>query len=236
MSAKSNSPSTINYNGDTFTIPAWMQDKAGKEGLTRSELGQIVPIPKDEEPYAVTPVGNQVFTNSEPQQIQEGQQIGSVARFTAADHLKQINVRRVNNELALLQQKFPGAVNWSADLRFVVIEGFTLPQTCKVFGNGQQAGFTNVMLVVPQNYGYGVPLKESYVNPGLRCSHNGEWVEPPHYFDEAKKFTRTEGAREKNWRYMCIEFTSWKPENSFFTYLDALFLFLSDPWKYPHQH
>ena len=207
MSAKSNSPSTINYNGDTFTIPAWMQDKAGKEGLTRSELGQIVPIPKDEEPYAVTPVGNQVFTNSEPQQIQEGQQIGSVARFTAADHLKQINVRR-----------------------------FTLPQTCKVFGNGQQAGFTNVMLVVPQNYGYGVPLKESYVNPGLRCSHNGEWVEPPHYFDEAKKFTRTEGAREKNWRYMCIEFTSWKPENSFFTYLDALFLFLSDPWKYPHQH
>jgi len=236
MSTPATGPTTINYNGDTFTIPAWMQTKAGTEGLTRSDLEQIAPIPADEEPYAITGEGNKIITNGESLPIREGQQIGSVARFTAAGHLDDINVRRVNNELQILQSGVQRPVNWTADLRFVVIEAVQLPANCRVAANGRQHDHTNVMIVVPKGYGFGVPLKESYVNPGLRCLHGGEWVEPPHYFDEAKKFHRTEGAREKDWRYMCIEFTSWKPTSSFLTYLDALFLFLSDPWKYPHQH
>ncbi|HEY5705822.1 MAG TPA: ThiF family adenylyltransferase [Terrimicrobiaceae bacterium] len=196
MSTPSNSPTTINYNGDTFTIPAWMQAKAGNEGLTRSELEQIAPIPADEEPYAITGDGNKIITNNEAMPIREGQQIGSVARFTAAGHLDHINVRRVNNELQILQG-VQRPVNWTADLRFVVIEAVQLPANCRVVAGGRQHDHTNVMLVVPKGYGYGVPLKESYVNPGLRCLHGGRWVEPPHYFDEAKKFHRTEGAGER---------------------------------------
>lgn len=236
MKHRMSTPTQINYHGDTFSIPAWMQAKAGKEGLTRGDIEKIpgINIPKDEEVFANTPEGNKIITDSEPQRIENGQSLGSVARFTAAGH--QVNVRRVNEELRRLENAFPNAVSWTPDLRHVSILGFVLPPKCRVMSNGREFSATNVLLVVPESYGHGVPLKESYVNPGLRCLHDGRWTEPPHYFDEAKKFYRSEGTREKGWRYMCIEFTKWRPEDSFFTYLKALYLFLSDPWKYPHQH
>jgi len=214
---------TITHNGNSFTIPDWMRE----EGVTANQLRSHLDLPADAEHYRQTRAGHELITNDQPVHLADGDRLGSVTRFTAAG--PQINTPRVNEELRLLESVAPGKVDWTEDLKFVRIRDYRLPA-------GYHPGTTNVLIVVPENYGFGVPLRESYIDPNIRLMKDGEWVEIPHYFDSDKTFSRTKRARLKGWRYMCVEFNRWNPGDTFLTYLDGLRLFLSDPYRYPHQH
>jgi len=214
---------TITHNGNSFTIPDWMRE----EGVTAGQLRSHLDLSSDAEPYRQTSSGHELISDDQPVQLQEGDRLGSVTRFTAAG--PRVNTQRVNEELRLLESVAPGKVDWTEDLNYVRIRDYRLP-------SGYKPETTNVLIVVPDNYGFGVPLRESYIDPNIRLQRGGRWTEIPHYFDKEKTFAKTKRARLKGWRFMCVEFDRWKSGDSFLTYLDGLRLFLSDPYRYPHQH
>jgi molybdopterin/thiamine biosynthesis adenylyltransferase len=79
----------------------------------------------------------------------------------------------VTRDVRLLTARFgEDAVVWAADYSWITVAGFSLPP-------GLDARSTNLLVMVPDGYGYGVPYRELYVDPGLRVWHEGAWREFP---------------------------------------------------------
>jgi len=85
--------------------------------------------------------------------------------------------------------------------------------------------------MIPDNYGHGVPLRECYIDPGIRIWHKGEWREIPHYFDGSNTYSPNREIAGRNWRYLCIHAEKWKSEDNIFTFLNQIYTFLSDPFN-----
>lgn len=134
------------------------------------------------------------------------------------------NVRRINAELGLLQRR-QGAerVFWPGDLSWILVRGRDLPP-------GLNRGATDMLVIVPDGYGYGVPYRELYVDPELRLLRGGRLLEIPHYFD-GNGYAPTVDVRRKGWRYLCLHMDGWLRGDNVLTFLKQVEVFLSDPFS-----
>src|SRR5438552_2048072 len=108
------------------------------------------------------------------------------------------NTARITAELKLLCRLYgESSIYWAPDYSWIEIKRLPLPE-------GLSKPATNVLIVVPDRYGYGVPLRELYVDPDLRVLWNGAWREIPHYFDGGRQYAPNRDARDRNWRYLCL--------------------------------
>jgi len=139
------------------------------------------------------------------------------------------DISRLNAEVQLLQGVFgPERVWWSPDYRWIYIDGFQLPPNL----NQRE---TEVLIFVPENYGYGQPYQYLFVAPALKVWHQGRLREFPHYF---KRFpyrgmeeARVQELLDKGWTYLCVHQKKWDPNSNVLTFLEQARLLLSDPFR-----
>jgi len=207
----------VEVDGEKFDIP----DSRVGGGLTGRELKNVLKVNKPIL-YEVTDAGHALVADDEAVPLRPGQRFGAMERVVAGGR----NVSRINGELKLLVAKYgQERVDWTPDQAWVLLHCFELPA-------GYNRTETNLLIAVPEQYGHGVPLRECYVDPSLRYSWDGKWVEIPHYFDAAGRFAPQSEARKQNWRYLCLHMVDWTSTSNFQTFLRAIYTFLSNP-MYP---
>lgn len=141
------------------------------------------------------------------------------------------NIARINAEIKALCLHFgEEAVSWAPNYDWVCINGVPLPSCL----NKER---TNMLIIVPEGYGHGEPLKDLFVDPGLKIRHKGRWREIPHYFPGmgslAERFQEQYG---KNWRYMCLHQKRWDPKrDSLLGYINQVYTYLSDPFHWEEK-
>lgn len=139
------------------------------------------------------------------------------------------NIARINAEIQVLRRTFgEEAVIWSPLYDWVCILGVPLPSNLN-------KPRTNLLIIIPENYGHGEPLKDAFVDPDLMIRRNGQWVPIPHYFPEAMGFIAKQFHKQygKNWRYLCLHQETWNPErDSLLGYVNQIYTYLSDPWAF----
>ena len=136
------------------------------------------------------------------------------------------HIARITAEITKLREIFGEArVVWAPDYSWVQLLEVPLPP-------GLTLAASDMLLVIPDRYGYGMPLRELYVDPGLRVRREGKWVEIPHYFDRQDGYSPNRQMPSRNWRYLCLHNTQWKTTDSIFTFLQQVRLFLSAPFRW----
>ncbi len=135
----------------------------------------------------------------------------------------------LSGEIALARAMLKDKVVWAPDYSWIGIDGFNLPPSMS-----QPA--TRVLVIVPENYGYGEPYKDCFIDPGLRVRHpvSGQWVEVPHYFDRNGLRHATYA---RGWRYMCIHQNEWRRgRDNICAYLKQVYTYLSNPFWTWEEH
>lgn len=171
--------------------------------------------------YRVTPQGHEVMLPDQPVSVRPGDRFGTLDRVVAGgrDH------RRINAEIALLQRAYGAdTVEWTPDQQWVKLHNYALPA-------GYNEPGTEMLIHVPETYGLGVPIRECYVNPGLRFydRERRSWVKIPHYFDTGDAYTPREAVKQQGWGYFCLHCIEWGPRANFLTFLNATYTVLSNP-------
>ena len=220
----------IYVDGEEIVVPIGHVTGLGKPScqLKGRELRQLIQAQEDEVVYSVTEEGHRVIRDEDVIEVKDGEVYGKMTRVTAASR----NIRRIQAEIALLCQVLgEEAVTWSPDYSWVMIEGVKLPPN-------YNKKVTNVLILIPENYGYGEPLQDLFVDPNLKIIVDGKEKDIPHYFPNrnsgvAKRFRKHYG---KNWRYLCLKQERWDPKRDHLLgYLNQLYTFLSDPFRWPYQ-
>lgn len=191
------------------------------EGLTGAQFKQMANVPADKVLIERGPSGNQVVRNDAPLNLTTGQQFLEVNRFRTAGR----NIGRINEELRLLTAKYGhDHVFWPPSTEWVLIRNWPLPA-------GWSRPSTDLIVFLPDNYGFGAALHDCVVDPGLKFYEDGEWVEPPHYYGGEKKYMpeSLKKLARVDWRYLCVHAEAWDTRDSIFTYLELLQLYLSNP-------
>jgi hypothetical protein len=205
----------VSFQGQEFEIPVASQGTVqGKEliGAFSLEEGQTLIRPTED--------GHQVVRPSDEVDVSKGEQFSSVGRFVTAGR----NIKRLNAELKLLVDRYGNnRVYWPRAQDWVMIHDFELPK-------GWKPEATDIVVLLPNNYGHGEPLRDCFVNPGLRFHHKGKWVEINHYFDKANGYSTDKRFSAKDWRYLCLHMQEWKPESWIQSYLDIITTYLSNPY------
>jgi len=171
--------------------------------------------------YRITQAGHELMLPDQPLRVQPGDSFGTLDRVVAGgrDH------HRINAELALLQRAYgANAVEWTPDQQWVKLGAYTLPA-------GYNETSTEMLIHVPETYGLGVPIRECYVNTGLRYRDPSRrsWVKIPHYFDSEDSYRPREGVKQEGWGYFCLHCIEWGPRANFLTFLNSAFTMLSNP-------
>jgi len=171
--------------------------------------------------YRITPAGHELTLHDQPLRVQPGDRFGTLDRVVAGgrDH------HRINAELALLQHAFGApAVEWTPDQQWVKLRAFALPAD-------YSQPSTELLIHVPETYGLGVPIRECYVDTGLRYHDRTRrgWVKIPHYFDADDSYRPNGGTRQEGWGYFCLHCVEWGPRANFLTFLNSAFTVLSNP-------
>jgi hypothetical protein len=130
------------------------------------------------------------------------------------------NLHRLNAELLLLEQAYGEVrVSWPASYQWVMIQDYPLPL-------GYNKPTTNLIVIIPENYGYGPALQYCFVDRDLR--RNGHLL--PHYFLEGDVAPGASQFYQKDWAFLCVHPEKWDPKrHNILTYLRQVDLFLSDP-------
>ncbi len=207
---------TVRIGSHEINIPDTQLD-----GLTGARFKEMANVPADKVLIERGPNGNQVVRNDDALDLTSGQQFLEVNRFRTAGR----KISRINEELRLLVAKYGDSrVHWLVTLEWVLILDWPLP-------SGWSRPTTNLVVFLPDNYGFGASLRDCVIDPGLQFFEDGEWVEPPHYYGGEKKYMpeSLKTFANKDWRYLCVHAESWKPQDSIFTYLESLQLYLSNP-------
>ena len=135
------------------------------------------------------------------------------------------NIGRLNAEIKFLMAYYgQQQIWWPDNYSWIRIEKFKMP--CNI-----NSVSSEVLVIVPENYGYGEPYKDCFIKAGLRVWHPTQyhWVEIPHYFDKENAVNKY---YDKNWRYMCIHQDGWNPEtDNIMTYLNQVYTFLCNPFR-----
>lgn len=202
-------------DGTTFEVPS---------GGALMLPNQIKAVAKaDQKPvlYRITPNGHEVTLPDQPIRVQPGDRFGTMDRVVAGgrDH------RRINAEIALLQRVYGAqSVEWTPDQQWVKLRSYALPA-----GYNQPA--TEMLIHVPETYGLGVPIRECYVDTGIRYYDRPRrnWVKIPHYFDADDSYRPREGVKQQGWGYFCLHCVQWGPRANFLTFLNSAYTVLSNP-------
>jgi len=135
------------------------------------------------------------------------------------------NIGRLNAEIKFLMAYYgQQQIWWPDNYSWIRIEKFKMP--CNI-----NSVSSEVLVIVPENYGYGEPYKDCFIKAGLRVWHPTQyhWVEIPHYFDKENAVNKY---YDKNWRYMCIHQDGWNPaKDNIMTYLNQVYTFLCNPFR-----
>ena len=207
---------TVRIGNHEINIPDTQLD-----GLTGAKFKELASVPTEKVLIERGPNGNQVVRNDAALNLTSGQQFLEVNRFRTAGR----NTGRINDELRLLTAKYGDhQVYWPPNAEWIWIRDWILPA-------GWSSPTTDLIVFLPDTYGFGIPLRDCVVNAGLRFNVGGRWVVPEHYFDGENAYMppSLEGLGKKDWRYLCVHAESWDPHDSIFTYLETLQLFLSNP-------
>lgn len=137
------------------------------------------------------------------------------------------NVARLNAEMKLAQEVYgPDAVLWASDYEWVLIYDMPLPPNLNM-------PRTNVLVLVPESYGYNQPYRDAFVEPGLLVKVNGTHESVPHYFDKFPYPSMSESLKQeiksKNWAYICLHQRAFDKRTNLITFLRQIYAFLSDP-------
>ena len=142
-----------------------------------------------------------------------------------------MDIHRMNAEIRMLQNHFgQDSLLWHPDYRWVMVKGFPLPE-------GLNRTATAIVVLIPEQYGYGAPLRDAFIDPKLtaRNPEKGCYEKIPHYFKEYP-YTRIElGSKaewtKKGWQYICIHKKKVAGNGSgILSYLKSVYIFLSNPF------
>ncbi len=205
----------VQFGGQSFAVPVNAQGVVSGEAL-RKHLG----VPDSSVLVRDTGSSLRSVRPSDQVDIAEGEQFGAVGRFITAAR----EIRRLNAELQLLTKVYgDDRVSWPLNQDWVMIRDFPLPA-------GWNVKTTDIVVILPDNYGYGEPLKHCFVDPRLRYLHGGQWKKIDHYFDSEGGHTPNPEFNKNGWRYLCLHMTEWKKDSWIQNYLDAVTTYLSDPF------
>jgi len=143
-----------------------------------------------------------------------------------------IDIRRMNAEIRMLQDRFGSErIVWPRDYRWVLVKGFRLPA-----GLSKEA--TNVVVLIPDQYGNGASLRDAFLDPDLKAYNREtrQFESMPHYFKQYPYAKLDLGSKEewarKFWQYICIHKKNVEARGAgILTYLDSVYAFLTDPFK-----
>ena len=214
-----NATRTVEFGGQSFAVPVNAQGVVSGEEL-RKHLG----VPDSSVLVRDTGSGLRSVQSSDGVALAEGERLGAVGRFVTAAR----DTGRLNTELQLLTKVYgDDRVSWPLNQDWVMIRDFPLPA-------GWNVKTTDIVVILPDNYGYGEPLKHCFVDPRLRYLHGGQWKKIDHYFDSEGGHTPNPEFNKNGWRYLCLHMTEWKKDSWIQNYLDAVTTYLSDPFaKWP---
>ncbi|OPX19509.1 MAG: hypothetical protein BZ151_08870 [Desulfobacca sp. 4484_104] len=139
---------------------------------------------------------------------------------------------RLYEEIQVLEKKFGAQrVFWDEQGNWVMVRDLPLPP-----GLNKQS--TNVIVIIPEHYGNGAPLRDAFIDPDLRvrAPKTGKFVEIPHYFQEFPYEQPPIETKEdwacKKWRYICLhQPTDRWPQGSILNYLSNVYKFLAEPFR-----
>jgi hypothetical protein len=142
------------------------------------------------------------------------------------------DIRRLNAETKLLIQHFgANRVDWDRDYQWVLIRDWSLPP-----GMNQQS--THVIILIPENYGNGEPLRDCFIDPDLQAINPAtkRYEQVPHYFVKFPYARLQVGTKDewhrKGWRYLCLhQKVASSQRINIMNYLSHLYKFLSEPFR-----
>ncbi len=135
---------------------------------------------------------------------------------------------RLEKEIRMLEERFgPEKVFYDSAGRWVMVQDFPLPP-------GLTQPTTNVIIVIPEYYGNGEPLRDAFIDPDLRAYNprSGRYEAIPHYFArypydiQLVLGTREEWQRQR-WQYICLHLR----QGTLMAYLINLYKFLNEPFR-----
>lgn len=122
-----------------------------------------------------------------------------------------LNQSRVAFEVDLLSQAFGyHNVVCASAFQWIKLNRFDLPRDKFNFP------YTNVLLILPHDYGYGTGLEELYFDSTLRF-RNGNQL--PHYY-QSNPYNRKDYSLD-GWHYYCIHPT-WHSDDNILTFLNLI--------------
>jgi len=208
-------------NGIKMEIP----DDATRETLLH-DLGRS----DDSIVYAITPAREHRVLNEGDSLVSEpSERLGVVSRFRTGMR----DTDRIKAEIKLLEEEYGAErIAWASDYSWIKIEKWKLPPK-------YNAAQINVLVLVPDKYGYGLAYRDFFVPDGLRIKHNGSWTKIPHNFDRFPYQNLLESnlvneLQRNGWSYQCLHPEHWDSSDNIITYLSQVYTFLSDPfapWK-----
>lgn len=196
------------------------------DDATRETLLQDLHRSDDSVVYAITPGGeHRVLNEGDSLASARGERLGIVSRFRTGMR----DVDRIKAEIKLLEAEYGAErIVWATDYSWIEIKNWRLPP-------GYNATQINVLVLVPDNYGYGLPYRDFFVPDGLRLRHNGSWTDIPHNFhkfpyQDLLESNLVNELQRNDWSYQCLHPDHWESSNNIITYLSQVYTFLSDPF------
>lgn len=143
-----------------------------------------------------------------------------------------INKKRFAKDIKMTEMQYGlDKVRWAKDLSWVRINNFELPDNFK-------QSFTNILILVPANYGYGGLFRDIFIDPDLEVlAKDGKTYEKLgkhlHYFEQYPYQSMTEQMKNEfkknNWGYLCLH--DQNPESRIVDYLFKVRLYLGNIHK-----
>lgn len=196
------------------------------DDATRETLLEQSPGPNDSTVYEITPDGeHRVLNHGESLTSAGTGRFGTVNRFRTGT--KDIN--RVKAEIKLLEKVYGRKrVTWSPDYSWVMLADWKLPPK-------YNATHINIIVLVPDQYGYGPCYRDFFVPRGLKTRRKGSWVDLPHYFDrypyqDLLRSGLVSELQRQSWSYVCVHPEHWAPSDNITTFLTQVYTFLSSPF------
>ena len=122
-------------------------------------------------------------------------------------------------------------VFWPQDMSWIRINNYELPSNFR-------ERYTNILILIPENYGYGGCFRDIFINPDLELlDRDGKTYRKMdsdiHGFREIPYFSVSPDFKsllaDRNWFYLCLH--DKDPKSSIVNYLYKIRLFLSNPYK-----
>ena len=190
---------------------------------TRKTVLDVAKRPHTDLVYGLTSDGqHRVLHDGETISSLQSDRIGFVSPFRAA--LRDVN--RIRAEIKLLEAAYGrDSVVWSPDYSWIMVQDWRLPPE-------YNSDRVNIIILVPDQYGYGPSYNDCFVPAGLRIRQEDRWTSLPHYFEKFA-FVRSQLVNElqrQGWSYVSVHPTHWGPSSNITTFLTQVYTFLSAPF------